>query len=91
MRGGWTMVASPARPTYVYAQGVSPLWLARVRRLLTEHANADDATTPTIDVHAWRQLEGWAAEAHQPVSRLRAGRDRIVRRLRALPAEAEGA
>jgi hypothetical protein len=101
MRGGWTMVASPARPTYIYARGVSPLWLARVRRLLTEHSSNGDLVEPTIDVHLWRQLEEWAAEpapasatvGSSVVARaaFASASGRILRRLRALRAEAEGA
>lgn len=88
MRGGWTMVASPARPTYIYARGVSPLWLARVRRLLTEHSGNDDLVEPVIEVRAWRQLEQWESESHTSAA---SGPSRHMPRLRALPAEAEGA
>jgi hypothetical protein len=95
MRGGWTMVASPARPTYIYARGVSPLWLARVRRLLTEHSSNADVVEPTIDVHAWRQLEQWAGEparASEPAGATATSEPgRRMPRFRALPAEAEGA
>ena len=98
MRGGWTMVASPARPTYIYARGVSPLWLARVRRLLTEHSSNNDLVEPTIDLHAWRQLEQWANEparasvASEPTgASALSGPTRRVPRFRALPAEAESA
>jgi hypothetical protein len=98
MRGGWTMVASPARPTYIYARGVSPLWLARVRRLLTEHSSNGDVVEPTIDADAWRQMEQWGDEPSrasgpsEPRRAIAASEPaRRVPRFRALPAEAEGA
>ena len=96
MRGGWTMVASPARPTYIYARGVSALWLARVRRLLTEHSSSGDVVAPTMDVHAWRQLEQWASEPARtspPAERANATSEpaRRLPRFRAFPAEADGA
>jgi hypothetical protein len=101
MRGGWTMVASPARPTYIYARGVSPLWLARVRRLLTEHSSDPGRTETMFDVRAWQQLEEWAAEPAQAsatVDRSAVARaafasasGRVLRRLRTSRAEAEGA
>jgi hypothetical protein len=96
MRGGWTMVASPVRPTYIYARGVSPLWLARVRRLLTEHSSNADVVEPTIDMAAWRQLEQWATEPARASEPTRAKATpaeptRRMPRFRVLPAEAEGA
>jgi hypothetical protein len=53
MRGGWTIAATPARPPYVFARGVSPLWLARVRRLLTEHSNEDGSSSMSSAVDAF--------------------------------------
>jgi hypothetical protein len=70
MRGGWTIAATPARPPYVFARGVSPLWLARVRRLLTEHSNEDgsfsmssvaDASSKGLSPYRRLYLNGGAA------------------------------
>jgi hypothetical protein len=74
MRGGWTIAASPVRPPYVFARGVSPLWLARVRRLLTENANGDgpSASGPSLEVRAWSRVEEWNLETRDVRATLRA-------------------
>jgi hypothetical protein len=58
MRGGLTFVAGPTRPRYVYVRGVSPLWLARVRRLLTEHANEIGGSIAPMGL----DLRGWPVD-----------------------------